>query len=657
MTQGKFKSRPFGWHLLGPDPLPVTASSQGGPGMKAVLHFLLTLATTFAVHGAPAELGLPPGVVNSKPDARAPLAASEALRRITVPEGFRVTLFASEPEVCQPVAFDFDERGRMWVAECFSYPDYKEPQRDRILVFSEGGPDGRFAERQVFLANGRRLTSLAVGLGGVWVLSLPELLFIPDRDGDGVPDGPAEVHLDGWSLDCKHNMANGLAWGPDGWLYGRHGMQNVSRVGRPGTAADARVPLDCSIWRYHPTRRVFEVVAHGLVNPWGLDWDAHGQAFIGNNVNGHLWHLVPGGVYERTAGAGFRPHAYATLPMCADHLHFAGANWRAGWVASRSATGEHDTLGGGHSHCGGMLYLGTNWPAAFRGGFFLANTHGRRVNHDSLERRGSGYVARHRPDFLRANDAWFRGSALHTGPDGGVFVADWNDFGECHDFDGSFRASGRLYKVTFGQPSPLAPFDLRKAGDAELIVHVRGDNEWFARRARVQLQERAAAQRLAPGTAAELLAQFQLPGPTPRRLRLLWALHAIGHADDALLVRLLDEADEHLRWWAVQLLCEGRQPPAAALAKFTLLARHGSTPHTRLALASALQRMPLAERWALASPLLARAEDAADPNLPVMLWLGIEPAVAADPARAAQLLASCQMPQVRQFIARRLAAP
>lgn len=93
--------------------------------MKALFHLLLTLATAAALHAAPAELGLPPGVLNSKPDARAPLAATEALRRITVPEGFRVTLFASEPEVCQPVAFDFDERGRMWVAECFSYPDYK----------------------------------------------------------------------------------------------------------------------------------------------------------------------------------------------------------------------------------------------------------------------------------------------------------------------------------------------------------------------------------------------------------------------------------------------------------------------------------------------------------------------------------------------------
>src|SRR5262249_13670067 len=145
-----------------------------------------------------------------------------------------------------------------------------------------------------------------------------------------------------------------------------------------------RMRLSCSIWRYHPTRRLFEVVTHGTTNPWGLDWDENGQPFFSNNVIGHLFHVVPGAHYVRMFGEDFDEHVYGLMESCSDHKHFAGADW----TKSRGGTGAHDALGGGHSHAGAMVYLGDNWPAPYRGAIFMGNIHGNRVLYDVFERSG-----------------------------------------------------------------------------------------------------------------------------------------------------------------------------------------------------------------------------------------------------------------------------
>ena len=103
---------------------------------------------------------------------------------------------------------------------------------------------------------------------------------------------------------------------------------------------------------------------------------------------GHLWHLIAGAHYQRMYGEDFNPYLYELMPACSDHLHFAGSDW----TKSRSGA-EHDVLGGGHSHCGGMIYLGDNWPREYRQTMMMVNTHGHRLLYDKLARSGCGYVA------------------------------------------------------------------------------------------------------------------------------------------------------------------------------------------------------------------------------------------------------------------------
>ena len=442
-----------------------------------------------------------PQPTNTEKDMSIPLMpAEEAAAKFEVPPGFKVSVFASEPDVQNPIAMSWDSRGRLWVAENYTYAErptrFEMGLRDRIVIF-EGTNGGHFTKRTVFTDDVQMLTSIAVGHGGVYMMCPPQLLFVPDRNGDDKPDGPAEVLLDGFTppQDNYHNFANGLKFGPDGWLYGRCGASAPGEVGAPGTPAAERIPLRGTMWRFHPKTHVFEALSSGTTNPWGHDWNEHGELFFINTVNGHLWHGITGAHFVRPHTIDPNPHAYGLMDQHADHWHFDTAQ---DWTKSRD--GAANSLGGGHAHIGMMFYQGDNWPAEYRGHLFTWNMHGRRANQEIIERSkmadgrpGSGYVGKHGTDILLAEDKWFRGLDLDYGPDGGVFALDWSDTGECHDSTGVHRTSGRIFKITYGEPKRVEPFDLAKFSPRDLAALHTHNNEWFARQAHLELAVRQEA--------------------------------------------------------------------------------------------------------------------------------------------------------------------
>ncbi|QDT46026.1 hypothetical protein Pan258_00430 [Symmachiella dynata] len=590
-------------------------------------------------------------------EAGSPPLAEETVERIQVPDGFQVTLFASEPDVQQPIGMTTDERGRLWVAENYTYAEhplgFDKTQHDRIVILEDTNDDGQFDVRKVFIDDLQKLTSVEVGMGGVWVLCAPQLLFIPDRNHDDVPDGPPEVVLDGWDEgSVRHNIVNGLRWGPDGWLYGRHGILATSFVGPPGASASQRRKLNCCIWRYHPTRKVFEVVADGTTNSWGFDFDEHGEMFFINTVIGHLWHLVPGAHYRRMYGADFNPYVYELIEQCADHFH-----WDTGEVWHQIRKGVSDTTlaaGGGHAHSGLLIYQGDNWPERYRGTMLTLNFHGRRMNNDRLERDQAGYVGKHAEDLFIVDNPWFRGLDLITGPDGGVFIADWSDSGECHDNDGIHRTSGRIYKMTYGQPQPVVGLDLAKQSDLELVAQQSHDNAWYARQSRRLLQERAALGQKMPQARQALLKMFAEVSDVTHQLRAMWCLYAVGATNEEWLRSQLDDDNEHVRVWALRLLADDGTFSAPTIAKMQELAQADPSGLVRLYLASTLQRLPLESRWDIAGALAQHAADAQDRALPLMIWYGIEPAIPTDPGRSIALAERSKIGLLRRLIARRL---
>jgi len=141
-----------------------------------------------------------------------------------------------------------------------------------------------------------------------------------------------------------------------------------------------------------------------------------------------------------------------------------------------------------------------------------------------------------------------------------------------------------------------------------------------------------------------------------RKLRALWALHGVQGLDEATALEALKSPMEFVRAWTIQLVCEDGAPTAAQSAEFARLALEDPSPVVRLYLASAAQRLPIVQRWPILAGLVSHAEDAKDHNIPLILWYAAEPAVAADIAKAAELLANCKIPKVQEFITRRMAA-
>jgi putative membrane-bound dehydrogenase-like protein len=635
--------------------------------------FLFVLVTAWCGPAIAADF---PAPYNSENDTNAtPLSAAEALARMKLPPGFTATVFAAEPDVQNPIALAWDARGRLWIAENYTYaakaPKFDLNLRDRVLIFEDTDGDGRFDSRKVFTDDLQMLTSIEVGRGGVWLMCPPRVLFIPDRDRDDIPDGPPEVALDGFTVPSEnfHNFANGLRFGPDGWLYGRCGASSPGELGVPGTPAAERVPMRGTIWRYHPRRKVVEALSSGCTNPWGHDWDEHGELFFINTVNGQLWHGIPGAHFVRPHTIDPNPRVYACIDQHADHWHFdTGQGW------SKQRDGLANNLGGGHAHVGAMIYLGDNWPGRYRGRLLTFNMHGLRANQEILARSGSGYVGRHGEDILLTDDKWFRGMELSYGPDGGVFVLDWSDTGECHEYTGVHRTSGRIYKITYGDPKRSDVGDITTVRASELVKLHTHSNEWFSRQARLELAERAGSGGELGSLKAQLRELFEKQSDAGVKLRAFWTLHAIGALDEKVLRAQLYHPNEHVRTWAIRFLSdtwpldtvmsqrpveksgaeESLATPAAVLKEFVRLARTDSSGLVRLALASTLQRLPVSRRADLAAALLARKEDANDHNLPLLIWYGLIPVGDTDSSALPRLASKCELPLTRQYIARRL---
>ena len=575
------------------------------------------------------------------------LSPAEAAKAMTLPEEFTVSLFAGEPDIQQPVALCLDDRGRLWVAEAHTYPIRQKDGdgRDRILIFEDTNGDGKFDKKTLFMDKLNLVSGLEVGHGGVWIGAAPYLMFVPlDASGDK-PAGKPITLLDGWGYQDTHETLNTFSWGPDGWLWGCHGVFTHSQVGKPGSKQENRTRINAGVWRYHPTKHLFEVVAHGSSNPWGLDFNDHGEPFIEACVIPHAFHIIPGARYHRQGGTHFNPYTYADIRTIADHLHYLGATPHGG-------NNKSDSAGGGHAHCGSMIYLGGTWPAKYRNTFFMGNIHGRRLNTDILVPKGSGYVASHGKDFLFANDTWARFINFRYGPDGNVYLIDWYDKQACHtgNFQAFDRSNGRIYKISL-RGSKSTPVDLAKATNDQLVEYQLHTNDWFVRHSRRILAERGANAQ----TQGSLEKIALTHADETRRLRGLWALHAMGALTPVTTEKLLLDKSDHVRGWTIRLAQENGHLQGTIASKVEGMAGDDPSAVVRREIASAMQRVNPASRWSYLEGLVRHAKDEPDHNLPLLYWYAVEPMAEVDPARAMKLAASGISP-LPAFMARKLAS-
>ncbi|MFY0651722.1 MAG: PmoA family protein [Cyclobacteriaceae bacterium] len=581
------------------------------------------------------------------------LTPEEAIESMTIKEGYQVNTFASEPMITQPMAFCWDDKGRMWIAENRDYESrqtgFSGSGDSRILILEDTDRDGVADSKKVFLEDIPFPSAIAVGFGGLYLGAPPNLLFIPDKDQNDKGDvEDIEILLTGWGIRDRHETINSLHWGPDGWLYGLEGFATPSKIRKPkgkGKILGHKDPfpedileaegvdINGGVWRYHPTKDIFEVVAHGLSNPWGVDYDAKGQMFISACVIPHMFHIIPGGIYHRQGGRHFNPYVYKDIQTIVDHRH-------------RSA------------HGGARIYQSDAFPADQQGRVFMANIHEHAVLSDVLSKNGSGFSASHGEDFMLANNGQWIGFSMEVGPEGGLYVLDWHDADICGK-DVKNKETGRVFRMmpeeTLAENWPGRYDNLQLLNDSELVQLQLSKSDWHSRRARVILQGRATKGNIENSAVEDLFDILQKNENNNYRLRALWSLHVTKSISEEKLKALLKDKDEYIRSWAIQFLAEDKHVSQEILKEFENLANRDESSAVRLYLAAALQRISFDDRWELAGRLAQKAEDINDPNIPLMLWFGIEPLVEDNPQKALEMASAGKIPMISNHIARRLA--
>jgi len=576
---------------------------------------------------------------------------SKDLPEMRVQDGFQIELIAKEPDVRQPIAFCFDERGRMWVAEAFSYPN-RQPEgqgKDRITILEDADGDGSFETKKVFCEGLNLVSGIEVGFGGVWVGAAPELIFIP-KDANDKP-GKQQVLLDGFGYQDTHETLNSFIWGPDGWLYGNQGVFNTAAIGKPGCDPKERVTLRAGVWRYHPVRHVFEVFCHGGSNQWGLDYNSNGHFFMTHcrsfHGKGGTTHAIRNGHFWNQANANYAPFISATAPAFAPDLqNYLPASAR--YDSGEGGAGKPGTTAvyGGHSHVGTMIYNGDNWPAIYRDHLFTHNLHGHQLNHQHMVRTGSGYETFHAGyDLLYSPAADYIPVDLQTGPDGAVYVIDWTDTQHCHNPDDEKwdRSNGRIYRISWKETYRPVKVDLGKVQKTILMDCVFSNNEWHARTAIRLWHERRAEVRNMPNFSS-------LASQEENRILALPALWVMNNAVPGWAGSQLKHKDEIVRAWAIQLATEETGKSIKHAATHLKLAQTDPSPSVRLALASALPNLDAKTVWEVASALAMHAEDKDDRFLPKMIWFGLARVIAEDWARGLALAEKTPMPSLADSI-------
>lgn len=596
----------------------------------------LPLALLGLIVVAPAALAQKEfGFDNRKPSGQPYLKPEETVAKFKVAPEFEVKLFAGEPQVANPIAFTIDEKGRVWVVECFEYPKKagKNVPRDRIVILEDTDGDGVCDKRTVF-AEGKDFpvpeerkkaglgafdmaSGIEVGHGGVFVGAPPYLWFIENKDDK---PGKFETLLKGFGSQDTHETLNTFQWGPDGWLYGLHGVFTHSDV-KPAQADGPATRMNAAVWRYHPKKKTFEIFAEGTSNPWGMDWrNTDGQFILACCVIPHLYHIVPGGIYKRQAGASFNPYAYGYINEICDHTFHKESGW---------------------AHAGLISLDAPHIPEKYRNSVIFGSIHGCSIKQNILKPNGSSFTASRDDDFLVSGDKNVRPINMKWGPNGDIYLIDWHDQNPCHQAaaDSWDYERGRVYRIQLKGTKLKKAEDLGKLSAKELIggVLLTADNPYRYRTALRLLAERQMKLTEVDRDSARSLTALGAADPHVR-LRGLWASQVAGGLGDVRYTEdgFLDSRPAALRAWTARFAGFGdpRMRSAEAPWKKTVADRLGhlveqvkkdNSPAVRRELASAA--IGLADSMdvtPLLRALMAHKEDANDPQIPHLVWLAYE---------------------------------
>lgn len=569
------------------------------------------------------------------PGKRVPPA--ESLSALETDDDLIVEQLLHEPQVAQPTHVSFDARGRMWVSQYRQYPypkgvkmlsrdqyyrskydrvppapPYHDRGADIISVHADTDGDGTYDHHKNILEGLNMANSALRGWGGFWVMHTPYLLFYPDADGDDVPDRAPEVRLAGFGLEDAHSVANGLVWGPDGWLYGGQGSTTTSRVTRPGVDpkdAPGIYNEGCMVWRYHPATREYEIFADGGGNTFGLSFDAEGRLFSGHNGGSTRgWHHIQEGQFLKQGknpgkfGPPANPYTFGELQM----------------MRSTNPVPRFSHMG--------VLMGGSAMPQRLQGKFLCADPLHHYLVLAERKPRGSTFETTDLGFPLRTDqDITFRPVYLANSPDGSMVVADFCEEFIAHgqNYQGQIDpTSGRIYRLRGRGEKLETDYNLESKSGAELVQILGHRNLWHR-----QTAARLLGQRRDLTVVPQLLEALRKPATHPA-VDALWSLHQMGQLDGPLAIDTLSHPSPIVRAWTIRLLGDTRRLPPEFLEKLKSVGRAEPDLEVRSQILSTALRLPAGQ----AIPLVAEttphlgngSADLADPNIPAMAWFVFE---------------------------------
>lgn len=528
------------------------------------------------------------------------LSPEESMERMIVPPGFRVELFASEPDIVNPIAMTWDERGRLWVVESVEYPYPREmwPDgggKDRIVIAEDTDHDGR-ADKFTEFADGFNIpTGLTFANGGVIVHQAPQTIFLKDTDGDDRAD-VRKVLFEGWSQRDTHAGPSHLRYGLDNWVWGVVGYS-----GFKGTIGGEEHEFSMGVYRFRPDGSKFEFLRRTNNNTWGLGFNEQGGAFI-STANGNPSTYLP-----------FPIRGYAGLPeLEADVTQSLASTPRM--IPLSNEFRQVDWVGAYTAGSGHAVYTARTYPREYWNRIaFVNEPTGHLVGEFLLEENGSTYKAEYPRNLVVSDDQWFAPVVAEVGPDGNVWIADWYNYVIQHNAESDRqkpapgnayanplrdRQHGRIYRIVYEGAPPAEPMSLEGASPQKLVETLRHPNRLWRMHAQRLLVERG--QRDVVPRLIELVQDTSVDelGLNPGAIHALWTLHGLGALDgsDPRALEAARTALRHpsagVRRNAVQVLPATEATTADVLAAGLL---EDEDPQVRLQAAATLADLPGSE--------------------------------------------------------------
>ena len=479
-----------------------------------------------------------------------PLSPEDSMKYTQVPVGFRMELFAAEPDVINPIYMAWDERGRLWVVETVDYPnEFKDGRKgnDRIKICEDTDGDGKADKFTVFAEGFNIPTSMTFARGGIILAHAPEFYFLKDTDGDDKAD-VREVLFTGWGVGDTHAGPSNLRYGFDNWIYGTVGYARFT-----GSLGGKQHNFGMGVFRFKPDASDIEFLHQFNNNTWGLGFNAAGDVF-GSTANNNPTFF--GGIPATVFGEDRQMSA----KMIADSRSFHPITPNIRQVDAFNAY----TAGCGHAFATSAAF-----PKKYRDrAAFICGPTGNLLGSYYITQKGAGYSAKNGFSFVASADEWFSPIVAEVGPDGHLWIADWYNFiiqhnptpsigrggyaarngrGNAHINPNRDRQHGRIYRVVWEGAQKSKITSLANASPLQLVKALDNDNLFW----------RQTAQRLIVNDrmfdkVEALQNRVLLPGVGA--IHALWALKGIDKINENTIKSALKNKDAAVRRNAVRAL-------------------------------------------------------------------------------------------------------